>query len=278
MQMKAIVLDIDGTLYNHQKQISKKTKVSLLKAQEQGIKVILASGRPTTGMWEAAREWALDKHHGLLVSYNGSKVIDCSTGEELFNQAMTVAEGKAVLEHMKAFDVTVMIDKEDYMYVNDVFSCTLDYKGQPLNVVEYEARGGFYKLCEKEDLAAFLDYPINKILTAGEPQYLLEVVEQMKDPFEGKLNCVFTADFYFEFTAQGIDKAKALDTVLSPMGIEAKDVVAFGDGHNDRTMIEYAGLGVAMENAVEELKLAADRVTASNDEDGIARVLEEYFG
>ena len=278
MQMKAIVLDIDGTLYNHQKQISKKTKVSLLKAQEQGIKVILASGRPTTGMWEAARELALDKHHGLLVSYNGSKVIDCSTGEELFNQAMTVAEGKAVLEHMKAFDVTVMIDKEDYMYVNDVFSCTLDYKGQPLNVVEYEARGGFYKLCEKEDLAAFLDYPINKILTAGEPEYLLEVVEQMKAPFEGKLNCVFTADFYFEFTAQGIDKAKALDTVLSPMGIEAKDVVAFGDGHNDRTMIEYAGLGVAMENAVEELKLAADRVTASNDEDGIARVLEEYFG
>ena len=84
--------------------------------------------------------------------------------------------------------------------------------------------------------------------------------------------------FAFEFTAQGIDKAKALDTVLSPMGIEAKDVVAFGDGHNDRTMIEYAGLGVAMENAVEELKLAADRVTASNDEDGIARVLEEYFG
>ena len=275
--MKAIVLDIDGTLLTSEKKLSKLTKESLLKAKKQGVKVILASGRPTTGMLDLAEELELAKYDGYLVSYNGSKVIDVKTGEELFNQAMTVEEGKAFLEHMKQFDVTVMIDKDDYMYTNDVFSCTLDYKGQPLNIVEYESRGGKYKLCEKDDLAEFLDYPINKILTAGKPEYLKEVYQEMKAPFNNKLNCVFTADFYFEFTAQHIDKAKALDTVLSPLGIERKDVIAFGDGHNDVTMLAYAGMGVAMENAVSELKRVADFETNSNDEEGIANFLEEYL-
>lgn len=275
--MKAIVLDIDGTLLTSEKKLSKLTKASLLKAQKQGVKVILASGRPTTGMLDLAEELELAKYDGYLVSYNGSKVIDVKTGEELFNQAMTVEEGKAVLEHMKQFDVTVMIDKDDYMYTNDVFSCTLDYKGQPLNIVEYESRGGKYKLCEKDDLAEFLDYPINKILTAGKPEYLQEVYQEMKAPFNNQLNCVFTADFYFEFTAQHIDKAKALDTVLSPLGIERKDVIAFGDGHNDITMLAYAGMGVAMENAVSELKRVADFETNSNDEEGIVNFLEEHL-
>ncbi|MEG2937002.1 MAG: Cof-type HAD-IIB family hydrolase [Vagococcus sp.] len=275
--MKAIVLDIDGTLLTSEKKLSKLTKASLLKAQKQGVKVILASGRPTTGMLDLAEELELAKYDGYLVSYNGSKVIDIKTGEELFNQAMTVEEGKAVLEHMKQFYVTVMIDKDDYMYTNDVFSCTLDYKGQPLNIVEYESRGGKYKLCEKDDLAGFLDYPINKILTAGKPEYLKEVYQEMKAPFNNQLNCVFTADFYFEFTAQHIDKAKALDTVLSPLGIERKDVIAFGDGHNDITMLAYAGMGVAMENAVSELKRVADFETNSNDEEGIANFLEQHL-
>lgn len=275
--MKAIVLDIDGTLLTSEKKLSKLTKASLLKAQKQGVKVILASGRPTTGMLDLAEELELAKYDGYLVSYNGSKVIDVKTGEELFNQAMTVEEGKAVLEHMKQFYVTVMIDKDDYMYTNDVFSCTLDYKGQPLNIVEYESRGGKYKLCEQDDLAGFLDYPINKILTAGKPEYLKEVYQEMKAPFNNQLNCVFTADFYFEFTAQHIDKAKALDTVLSPLGIERKDVIAFGDGHNDITMLAYAGMGVAMENAVSELKRVADFETNSNDEEDIANFLEEHL-
>lgn len=272
--MKTIVLDIDGTLYTSEKRISKKTKECLINLQKNGHKVILASGRPTTGMLELAEELELGKNKGLIVSYNGSKVIDALTGEEIFNQAMSVSEGKAVLEHLKQFDVSVMIDKQDYMYVNDVFGCTINYKGTPFNIIEYESRGGHYKLCEKDDLAAFLDYPINKILTAGEPDYLASVYEQMQAPFKETLNCVFTADFYFEFTAKGIDKAKALDTVLRPLNIFPEDVIAFGDGHNDRTMLEYAGIGVAMGNAVDDLKKVSDVVTLSNDEEGISYFFE----
>ncbi|MBC1987177.1 HAD family phosphatase [Listeria sp. FSL L7-0478] len=277
MTTQAIILDIDGTLLNDDKKISAKTKEALITAQQNGVKLILASGRPTTGMHLYAEQLEMEKYHGLLVSYNGAKVVDCQTKEELFNQALTISEGKAVLEHMKNFEVKVMIDKDDYMYVNDVFDCYVPYKGEEINIIQYESRGGNFKLCEKDDLAAFLDYRISKILTAGDPAYMQENYQAMMAPFKDSLNCVFTADFYFEFTAQGIDKAKALDTVLTPLGIHPENIIAFGDGHNDITMVEYAGTGIAMSNAVPELKAAASSVTLSNNEDGIAHVLNSLI-
>ncbi len=277
MSIKVIIMDVDGTLTNSQKIVTPKTKEALMKAQKAGAILILASGRPTSGLRDLAAELEMDKHHGLLVAFNGSKVIDCETGKTLFNQAMSVEEGKAVLEHMKKFDVMPMIDKGDYMHVNDVFAGMLENNGNPINIIQYESRGGKFKLCEQEDLAAFVDYPLNKILTAGEPGYLQEHYKEMMAPFDGKLSCMFTAPFYFEFTAQGIDKAKALDTVLIPMGYKREEMVAFGDGHNDASMVKYAGTGVAMENAVQDLKDIADAITLSNEEDGIGEYLYKHM-
>ena len=277
MGIKAIVMDVDGTLTNDKKEITPKTREVLLKAQEQGILLILASGRPTTGLVEMGKVLEMDKNNGLFISYNGSKVINFQTGEELFNEPLKLEDAKAVLEHMKKFEIKPMIDKGDYMYVNDVYNCMIRFRGEPFNVIKYESRGGNYKLCEIDDLAAFVDYPLNKILTAGEPEYLQEHYIEMMEPFKDKLNCMFTGPFYFEFTAKDIDKAKALDTVLKPLEITADEVIAFGDGHNDISIIKYAGIGVAMENAVADLKEAADEITLSNEQDGIAESLLKHI-
>lgn len=275
--IRLIMLDIDGTLTNEKKEITKKTKEALIKAQEKGARLVLASGRPTSGLQGYAKELEMDKHHGIFVSFNGAKVTDCMTGEVLFNDTMTVEQGQAVLQHMKKFDVKPMIDKGEYMYVNDVYNCDITYKGEPFNIIKYEARNNRFKLCEKSDLAAFADYPLNKILTAGTPEYLEKHYIEMMEPFKDNLNCMFTAAFYFEFTSKGIDKAKALDTALIPMGYKREEMIAFGDGHNDISMIKYAGIGVAMDNAVDDLKKAADEVTLSNEEDGIAYTLNKYM-
>lgn len=278
MSIKVIIMDVDGTLTNGKKVVTPKTKEALLKAEEAGAFLILASGRPTTGLMDLARELKMDQHHGLLVSYNGSKVNDCETMETLFNQALSVEEGKAVLEHMKKFDrVRPMIDKGEYMYVNNVYDNWITWKGKPFDVIQYESRGGKFKLCEIDDLAAFVDFPLNKILTTSDPEYLQEHYKEMMEPFKDTLSCMFTGDFYFEFTAQGIDKAKALDTVLIPMGYKKEEMIAFGDGHNDASMVKYAGIGVAMENAVQDLKDIADEITLSNEEDGIAVSLYKHM-
>ena len=190
---------------------------------------------------------------------------------------MSIEEGQAVLEHMKKFNVIPMIDKDNYLYVNDVFNNAIEYNGKSFNIIEYEARGGKFKLCEKDDLANFANYPLNKILTAGEPNYLQETYKEMMEPFKDTLSCMFTAPFYFEFTAKGIDKAKALETVLTKLGVNKEEIVAFGDGHNDISMVRYAGVGIAMGNAVQELKDIADYVTLSNDEDGIAYAIDKFI-
>ncbi|GLC90489.1 Cof-type HAD-IIB family hydrolase [Lysinibacillus piscis] len=277
MTIKAIVLDIDGTLLNDQKVISDKTKQALMTAQQKGIKVILASGRPTTGMHKLVKELEMDKYEGLIVSFNGACVTDCRTNEILFNQTIAIEDAKKVLEHIKQFKVKPMIDKDDYLYVNNVYDHILHLPTGDFNIIEYEARGGNFKLCEIDDLAAFVDFPLHKILIAGEPPYLQEVAEAMNEPFKDTLSGMFTAAVYFEFTDKGIDKAKALDSVLPSLGITAAEIISFGDGHNDRSIIEYAGIGVAMGNAVEELKALANEITLSNNEDGIAIALEKYL-
>lgn len=277
MTIKAIVLDIDGTLLNTGKIISEKTKQALIAAQEEGIKVILASGRPTTGMLELAEQLEMTKYEGFLVSYNGARVTDCLTKEVLFNQAMSIETGQAILEHLKNFDVIPMIDKEDYLYVNDVYSGMLDLPDGAFNIIEYEARGGNFKLSEIDDLAAFATFPINKILIAAQPEYLQKIAPALHAPFDEIVTAAFSAPFYFEFTDKGIDKAKALNTVFPEMGIHSENIIAFGDGHNDRSIIEYTGIGVAMGNAVDALKEIADDVTLSCDEDGIAAGLEKYL-
>ncbi len=275
---KVIIMDVDGTLTNSEKKITPETKKALIKAEEIGIKLILASGRPTTGLVDLGKELMMDHYHGLFVCYNGSKVVDCQTMETLFNQPLTVAEGKAVLEHMKKFDrVRPMIDKGDYMYVTNVYDNYINYNGAPFNVFEYESRGGKYKLCEVDDLAEFVDFELNKILTTSDPEYLQAHYQEMMEPFKDTLNCMFTGAFYFEFTAKGIDKAKALDAVLKPMGYTESEMIAFGDGQNDASMVKYAGLGISMANAVDELKAISQDITASNEEDGIAKALYKYI-
>ncbi len=276
-QIKVIILDIDGTLFSSQKEITAKTKKALMAAQEKGVKLILASGRPTTGLIKIGKELEMDRHHGLFVSYNGSKVVDCETMETLFNEPLSVNDGKAVLEHLKQFEVYPMIDKGGYMYVNNVFAPHINWRGGTINIIQYESRNGNFLLCEKADLADFLDYEVNKILTAGDPEYLQNNYQAMMEPFKDTLSCMFTADFYFEYTAKGIDKAKALDTVLAPMGYTQEQMIGFGDGMNDLSMVRYAGIGVAMGNAVSELKDVAQYITASNDEDGIAEALYKFM-
>lgn len=277
MSIKVIVLDVDGTLTNSKKEITEKTKEVLINAQRQGIKLILASGRPTTGLTKFAKQLEMDKHHGLLVSFNGSRVIDCQNDEILFNETISFYDCRAVLEHLKKFNVIPMIDKDEYLYVNDVYNCMIQANNKPMNIIEYESRGGNFLLCEKEDLAAFVDFPLNKILVAGDDVYLKEHYQAIMKPFKNQLSCMFTAPVYFEFTAKGIDKAKALDTVLSKMGYCKEQMIAFGDGQNDASMVEYAGIGIAMENAVQELKDIADDITLSNEEDGIAAALLKYI-
>ena len=274
--IKTILLDIDGTLVNNEKVITPKTKEALLKAQSQGVRLAIASGRPDMGLYKWGRELEMDQHGGIFICFNGARVIDCQTGEELYSKTMAAEDAKEVLRHMQQFNVTPMVCHGEYMHTTDVFGGVIPYRGQDFNLVSYEARSNEYLLCEHRDMAEWVNFPVNKVLTAGEPAYLQEHFQEMQAPFQDRLSCMFTADFFFEFTAKDVNKATAIEMAYRNLGITREEMIAFGDAENDLPMLRYAGIGVAMGNAMESVKAAADEITLDNNHDGIAVALEKH--
>ncbi len=278
MAIKAIALDIDGTLTNDRKIVTPRTREALLAAQDAGVKLILSSGRPIQGLRAIASDLGLDAHDGLLVAFNGAHVVDAQTDEVLYDQPIDVDTMRSLIGHIRQFDVIPWITRGRNLFVERSSRHVIRYRGADLDIVEYERSMCDLELCEIDDLLDVCDVPHDKLLCAGEPEYLQEHWRAMGGPFEGRLSAMFTADFYYEFMAPGINKGRALANALSVLDIHASEVVAFGDGQNDVSMIEWAGMGVAMANAVDEAKAAADMVTASNNEDGIALALEKIMG
>jgi len=277
-EIKAIIMDIDGTLVDGKtQQIPPETRKALLSVQAGGVRLVLASGRPINGMMRLARELRMDQNHGLCVAYNGAKVFDVQTMEVLFDQAMTVQTGQAILHHLKQFEVRPFIVKGDYAYVTDVYDCMITARGTSFNIYNHEAHDNGFKLCEVDDLEAFADYPLSKILVIGEADYLAAHYQELYEPFRETTNAMFTAPFYYEFTDRGIDKVKALRATLCSQGIAPEELMAFGDAENDISMIQFAGIGVAMGNGTEPTKAAADEVTAANTDEGIAKSLALHF-
>lgn len=276
MAIKAILLDIDGTLTNTKKEITPETKRALMIAEQYGLKLVIASGRPARGIFKYGDQLDMRTYHGMFVCYNGARVVDCTTGDVYVDVTIPPETSKAVLEHMKKFDVRPMITHGSHMVVEDVYNCMIHDGDRKFNVIEYESRMNGYRLMETENLVEFTDFPVNKILTAGDSDYLNKHYKEMAAPFEGKLSMMFTANFYYEFTALGIDKGTALKTAMEKIGILPEECIAFGDAENDISMLKYAGIGVAMGNAQQAVKDIADAVTDDNDHDGIAKALYRY--
>ena len=252
MKLKLIALDIDGTLTNDEKKITADTLSTLLKFQEQGIRVMLASARPVPGLYSAASELRLGDHHGILMAYNGGKVVDATDGQLLSQTHMDLNKTRELLRFLEALPVTVILDDGERFYVEDAHG----YK------VEYECWNNQMDCTEVDNLADFLDFSPVKLLLSVDPDDL----------------CVVrTAPFYLEIIPVSINKGKALLDVCSRLCIDPADTAAFGDSENDIPMLQAAGCGVAMGNAEDAVKAVADKVTLSNNSDGIVHALRHHL-
>lgn len=280
--IKAILLDIDGTLTNSKKEITPKTKEALMKAQEAGIRLAIVSARTENGLARFGRWLDFANHHGILIACNGALIKDAETGEIYFEKSMPAELASAILERLKSYDRMIpLVTKGEYMYTNDVFSGMIHVstgeKEIEFNVIQYESRSNEYMLCEEKDMAAWGNFPMQKILVAGEPDYMKQYAEEMAEPFKDMASTGFTAPFYYEFNARGVDKAQAIQTAFSKIGISTDEMMAFGDAQNDIPMIKAVKYGIAMGNAIQEAKDAAYDVTLDNDHDGIAEAIYKYI-
>ncbi len=262
-----IVLDLDGTLTNSKKEISPRTYDVLMRAQEQkGLVVVLASGRPTYGIVPLAKQLKLKEHGGYILSYNGGAIIDCRTGETVFNKDMSADTVPELYAEAKAAGMEILT----YQGESIAASCK-DNK-----YVLHEAFINKMPVIQYDDFPSMLEYPINKCLIVGDPKPLHELELKLAAKYEGRLMVYRSCGFFLECVPPGIEKSQSLARLIYSLGISREETIAVGDGFNDQGMIEYAGLGVAMANAPTELQDIADYITWSNDEDGVAHVIEKF--
>lgn len=274
--IKAIILDIDGTLTNSKKEITPETKQALLAAQKMGIRLALASARSDNGLRRFGRILDFEHNNGIFICYNGGLILNSETNEVYFEKKMPIELGREILEHLKSFNCIPMINRGEYMYLNDVYR-KIHVAGKEVDIIQYETRSNEFMICEQKDLAAFADFPLAKILVAASDDYLREHGNEMGAPFKDRAKTGLTAPFYYEFNAKGVDKAMAIEKAFGTLGISPDEMMAFGDAQNDLPMIKYVKYGIAMGNAVQELKDAAFDITADNDHDGIAKALYQYI-
>ena len=267
MKYKMIVLDLDGTLTNNKKEITPRTKQALMQAQAAGLHVVLASGRPTYGIVPLAEELKLKDNGGYILAFNGGKIIDCTNNKVLFEQKLDEQLVPILFQEAKKAGMEILT------YQGEGIAAT----NKDDEYVQHEAFINKMPVTQYDDFLNQLVYPINKCLIVGDPTPLHELEIRLAKELEGKMDVYRSADFFLECVPLGIDKARALDRLISSLGISREEVIACGDGYNDLSMIRFAGLGVAMANAAKDIQSEADFVTLSNEEDGVAHVIEHFI-
>ena len=263
---RAIALDLDGTLTNHEKVVTPKTREALLKAAANGAVIILASGRPTYGIEPVAECLELNQRGGYILSYNGGNIVNAKTGEKLFSQFLP--------------DEVI---PELYAYAKEHGHALLGYAGNEIitempddQYVKEESRINKMNIRKVDNLFESLEPHPTKLLMTGDPTLMLKAEEELVEKLGDKMDIFRSAPFFLELVPKGIDKAKSLTRLLAKINLTPADLIAFGDGYNDLSMLKLAGMGVAMENAAPEVRAEADYVTLSNEEDGVAAALEHF--
>jgi len=266
MKYKAIVMDMDDTLLRSDHSISEENKQAIRSVQENGIKVILASGRPTFAMMDYAKELELDKYGSYILSYNGAVITDCSTDKTIFEQSLTKETAHELYDLSREHKVHI------HTYVNDDIITET-----PNEYTEVEKVITGMKIKTIDDFKQAVQGNVIKVLMLEEPTYLKKVEASLKPKVLDKMNMTISKPFFLEFMDKGIDKGSSLARLLSEIDVKQEEVIAIGDSYNDLGMIKFAGMGICVANAPADMKEHADYITLSNEEHGVAKTIYDFI-
>lgn len=267
MNRKLIALDIDGTLTNSKKEITPATLEKLIEIQEMGHIVAIASGRPACGIRRIADQLRLDEFGGYVLAFNGGRIINYRTKEIVYQ---AILDNEIVKE---LYDYACSVQAGMVTYEND-FAIT----GTPIDpYLDMEIKLNFMEVKQLNDFKGYLTFPLNKCLMTAEDEKAAYIEQELKKRYNHKLNVFRSEPFFVEIMPQNIDKAASLEKLLELLDMKVEDLIACGDGYNDLTMIQYAGIGVAMANAQQIVKDHADYITLSNEEDGLVPVIDKFI-
>jgi Cof subfamily protein (haloacid dehalogenase superfamily) len=263
MKYKMLVLDMDDTLLTDDHTISEENKNMLAKAKALGVYVVLASGRPTPAMMAYAKELDLDDSY--MISYNGAVITDLSRDEIIFEQTLTQEQIHAL------YDYSIEHKTHIITYVNNQIVSETDSQ-----YIEIEKKITGLAHHKVPDFKAEVQSSAIKCILLEDPEYLKNVETHLKQAMP-HLSVCMSKPFFLEVAQNGIDKAASIRFLAEKLNIQQQEIIAVGNAGNDLTMVEYAGLGVWVDNVTPELRDRADVIVASNNDHGVAEVVRRFI-
>ncbi len=265
--IRLLGFDLDGTLTDGRKEITPRTRRALDGCSERGIALALASGRPLLGMLRVAEELELRRLGGYLVAYNGAQIYDCAAGRIIAERCIPKEIAPLVCEAARACGAVPVTYDEGGIVAERIAN----------RYVQQESYNNRLTARQVKDVSALITHDVPKLMLAGEPGILTALRPKLAERLAGKADVYFSERWFLEIMPPGTDKGSGLAQLCGLIGAVPAEIMAFGDGMNDIPMLRAAGIGVAVANAYPEVRAAADYVTASNEEDGVAQALEKLI-
>lgn len=265
--IKLIAIDLDGTLLNSNKEISARNKEALAQAKAAGVKIVICTGRPLAAIGIYLDDLNLRDNGDYSITFNGGLVQKNDTGEIIEKASMPVENIHDLFELAKSLNVPLDILSDGLVLQLPTTKDHESLYSQLNKLLTYES----YELAQLTT-----DRIYNKAVIAVDQTYLDEQIKKIPRPFYDRYEIIKTRSNLLEFMPKGITKAYGISLLARDLGIKQEEIMTIGDEENDLPMIEYAGLGVAMENAVARVKDLADVITDTNDNDGVAQAVEKF--
>jgi len=265
MKYKLIAADMDGTLVNDESELTERTKDAIIKAVDAGVIFIIATGRAFSKIQNVIE--LFDKDMPCIV-LNGAAAYMGKSKKLLFEKFLDFDLATEVFDIGQKKGLAQIVWTGTRLWINKRCDETLQY-------------AGFYKDSGDSivtNLATIRDEVkgVSKLLWIDDPAKIKELSVEMRAYFKGRLSCVSSMAHFLEFIGNDAGKGVALAEIGKLCGIDKSEMIAIGDSQNDISMLEYAGFGVAVENALDEVKAVCDYVTLSNNDDGVAMVIEKF--
>ena len=276
MKYKMVCIDMDGTLLNSKKKITQNTKDILKKVyDEKGVHVVITTGRIYNNAIYYSNLLGIKS---AVISGNGAYIKEEYCEKEIYKETLSSKQCKEILEVCSEFGVMPQIYTINHIYIYSKVYWMLSYILMGINVPDnykvilknVRKKEQWYKVIE--DLSG----DIIKVLIINLDENKLNKIQKV---IKEKLNLEVhkSSKYSLEINGEGVDKGNGVRVLGEYYGVKREEIICIGDNNNDISMIKYAGLGVAMKNGSDQAKEVADYVTDSNDEDGVAKVIEKFI-
>lgn len=264
---KLVAIDVDGTLVNDDKKLTQRTIESIKKAVQKDTRIVISSARSFYRLKDYLEQLGLIKDNQYTISFNGAVIVENKSQKLLSSINFQEKEVLELIKMAKSFKTPISLYAMNCLITEEIPEILKNNK----HFSNVNFRISKFKEMD------FNKDSIYKIVFVNEPESIIKIKQELSKELYEKYEITSSVPEYLEFVKKGITKSKAVDFICKRCSIQKSEVIAIGDADNDLEMINYAGLGVAMENATDSLKDKADYVTSSNNNEGVAKVIEKYI-